>query len=37
MRFHVSGYFLIQDNRIKVWRDFSYPGAQQLIEPAPKA
>jgi limonene-1,2-epoxide hydrolase len=37
MRFHVSGYFLIKDNRIKVWRDFSYPGAKQLIEPAPKA
>lgn len=37
MRFHVAGYFLIQDNQIKVWRDFSYPGAKQLIEPAPKA
>jgi limonene-1,2-epoxide hydrolase len=37
MRFHVAGYFLIDDNQIKVWRDFSYPGAQQLIEPAPKA
>ena len=37
MRFHVAGYFLIKDNQIKVWRDFSYPGAQQLIEPAPKA
>jgi limonene-1,2-epoxide hydrolase len=37
MRFHVSGYFLIKDNQIKVWRDFSYPGAKQLIEPAPKA
>ncbi|MDJ0927972.1 MAG: nuclear transport factor 2 family protein [Gammaproteobacteria bacterium] len=37
MRFHVAGYFLIEDNQIKVWRDFSYPGAKQLIEPAPKA
>lgn len=37
MRFHVSGYFLIKDNQIQVWRDFSYPGAKQLIEPAPKA
>ena len=27
---------VIKDNQIKVWRDFSYPGAQQLIEPAPK-
>ena len=37
MRFHVAGYFLIKDNQIKIWRDFSYPGAKQLIEPAPKA
>ena len=37
MRFRVSGYFLIVDNKIKVWRDFGYPGAQQLVEPAPKA
>ena len=37
MRFRVAGYFLIEDNKIKVWRDFSYPGSKQLIEPAPKA
>lgn len=37
MRFQVTGYFLIVDNKIKVWRDFSYPGSKQLIEPAPKA
>ena len=37
MRFRVAGYFLIEDNKIKLWRDFSYPGAKQLIEPAPKA
>lgn len=37
MRFRVAGYFLIEANQIKVWRDFPYPGAQQLIEPAPKA
>jgi len=37
MRFRVAGYFLIEDNKIKVWRDFPYPGAKQLIEPAPKA
>lgn len=37
MRFRVSGYFLIDDNKIKVWRDFGYPGAKQLVEPAPKA
>ncbi len=37
MRFRVSGYFLVQDNKIKVWRDFGYPGADQLIQPAPKS
>jgi limonene-1,2-epoxide hydrolase len=37
MRFRVAGYFLVEDNRIKVWRDFPYPGSKQLIEPAPKA
>ena len=37
MRFRVAGYFWIVDNKIKVWRDFGYPGAKQLIEPAPKA
>lgn len=37
MRFRVAGYFLIEDNKIKVWRDFPYPGSRQLIEPAPKA
>ena len=37
MRFRVTGYFLIEDNKIKVWRDFGYPGAKQLVEPAPKA
>ena len=37
MRFHVAGYFLIKDGKIQVWRDFTYPGAEQLIQPAPKA
>jgi limonene-1,2-epoxide hydrolase len=37
MRFRVAGYFWIVDNKIKVWRDFGYPGAKQLIQPAPKA
>ena len=37
MRFRVSGYFLVVDNKIKIWRDFGYPGAKQLVEPAPKA
>jgi limonene-1,2-epoxide hydrolase len=37
MRFRVAGYFLIEADKIKVWRDFPYPGSKQLIEPAPKA
>jgi limonene-1,2-epoxide hydrolase len=37
MRFRVAGYFLIKNNKIQIWRDFGYPGAKQLIEPAPKA
>ena len=37
MQFRVAGYFLIEENRIKVWKDFPYPGSKQLIEPAPKA
>jgi len=37
MRFRVAGYFLIEANKIKVWRDFPYPGSKQLIKPAPKA
>ena len=37
MRFHVAGYFLVKDNKIQIWRDFGYPGAKQLIQPAPKA
>jgi limonene-1,2-epoxide hydrolase len=37
MRFRVAGYFLIEDGKIKVWRDFPYPGSKQLVEPAPKA
>jgi len=37
MRFRVVGYFLVVDNKIQIWRDFGYPGAKQLVEPAPKA
>jgi len=37
MRFRVAGYFWIVDGKIKVWRDFGYPGAKQLLKPAPKA
>lgn len=29
--------YVSDDGKIRVWRDFSYPGAKQLIKPAPKA
>lgn len=34
MQFRVAGYFLVVDNKIKIWRDFGYPGARQLVEMA---
>lgn len=37
MRFRVAGYFWIVDDKIKVWRDFGFPGAKQILQPAPKA
>jgi len=37
VRFRVTGYVLIKENMTQVWRDFGYPDAKQLIEPAPKA
>ena len=37
MRFRVAGVFVIDDGKIKLWKDYTYPGAEQLIEPAPKA
>ena len=37
MSFRVAGHFLVQDGKIRVWRDFGYPGAKQLIEPASRA
>lgn len=37
MRFRVSGYFLVEEGKIRVWRDFGYPGAEQLVESAPKS
>ena len=37
MQFRVAGYFLIENGKIRVWRDFGYPGAKQILEPAPKA
>jgi limonene-1,2-epoxide hydrolase len=35
MRFAVAGYFLVQDNKIQVWRDFTIPGARQIVSPSP--
>ena len=35
MRFAVAGYFLVQDGKIQVWRDFTIPGARQIVSPSP--
>jgi len=31
MRFHVAGHFLIEDGRIRVWKDWPMPGARQVV------
>ena len=31
MRFQVAGHFLIEEGRIKVWKDWPMPGAEQLV------
>jgi len=31
MRFQVAGQFLIEDGRIKVWKDWPIPGAKQVV------
>jgi limonene-1,2-epoxide hydrolase len=31
MRFHVVGHFLIEDGKIKVWKDWPMPGKEQFI------
>ncbi len=31
MRFHVAGHFLVEDGRIKIWKDWPMPGAKQFI------
>ena len=30
-RFHVVGLLVIQNNKINMWRDYSFPGAEQLV------
>lgn len=35
MRFSVAGYFLVEDGKIQVWRDFTIPGARQIVSPSP--
>jgi limonene-1,2-epoxide hydrolase len=32
-RFHVIGMLVIKDDRIIIWRDYSMPGAEQLVGP----
>ena len=32
-RFHVVGLFVIKDGKIVLWRDYSYPGAEQIVGP----
>lgn len=31
MHFHIAGHFLIEDGKIKVWKDWPMPGAKQII------
>jgi limonene-1,2-epoxide hydrolase len=32
-RFHVVGLLVIKDGKIVLWRDYSYPGAEQIVGP----
>lgn len=32
-RFHVIGLLVIKDGKIVLWRDYAYPGAEQIIGP----
>ena len=34
MRFAVAGYFLVQDGKIQVWRDFGMPGVRPVVSPS---
>jgi uncharacterized protein (TIGR02246 family) len=31
--FHVIGLLVVQDGKISLWRDYSYPGAEQVVGP----
>ena len=31
MHFHVAGHFLVEDGKIKIWKDWPIPGAKQII------
>ena len=31
--FHVVGLLVIKDGKIVLWRDYSYPGAEQIVGP----
>jgi limonene-1,2-epoxide hydrolase len=32
-RFHVVGLLVVKDGKIVLWRDYSYPGAEQIVGP----
>jgi limonene-1,2-epoxide hydrolase len=32
-RFHVVGLLVVKDGKIILWRDYSYPGAEQIVGP----
>lgn len=31
MHFQIAGHFLIEDNKIKVWKDWPMPGKKQIV------
>ena len=31
MHFHIAGHFLVEDEKIKVWKDWPVPGKKQII------
>jgi limonene-1,2-epoxide hydrolase len=31
MHFHIAGHFLVEDGKIKIWKDWPMPGKKQII------
>ena len=31
MHFHIAGHFLVEDGKIKIWKDWPVPGKKQII------